>query len=147
MKLWRVVFVFFLVLLSACTDAKKDFANNMKVSVGRLDVVEVPSEYKKFLRINTNFENLGSKEIVAVTGILDFYNVYGEKVYGIKIDHRDPIPAKSKTSSDFEFNLNQFIDSHNELADMAERHAYKSEFRPEGLVFADGSKIIVENRR
>jgi len=99
--------------------------------------------YEDYIIIRCAYQNNNAKDIRAFTGIVQFTDLFGKKIFESNLTVSDPISAGKKSSWNGQIKYNQFKDDHQTLRNTALADM-KIIWLPSQILFADGSKIGVE---
>ncbi|RYH28897.1 MAG: hypothetical protein EON54_22960 [Alcaligenaceae bacterium] len=88
--------------------------------------------------------NKSSTEVIGVAGELQFLDVFGKQVAATSFTISEHIKPSQVFNWIGSRDYNQFIDSHKTLWNL-EEGKYTTRFVPEGIVFADGRKLVAQN--
>lgn len=115
------------------------------VTVTLLDKRELPRDWEVRRISDTQVfkigvQNKSDKEIVGIAGTLEFVDVFDKRVGAVSFG----ISERLKPGQDFVWtgsrDYNQFIDEHKAVWNL-EKGKYTTRFKPEQVVFADGTKL------
>ncbi|WP_211251117.1 hypothetical protein [Stenoxybacter acetivorans] len=97
-------------------------------------------EFEDRLYFEIALQNKGKKEITGVSGELKFIDMFDKEIGAITFKFTDGIKADTTTTWTGRRSYNQFMDNDRELANLKDGK-FKTQFVPEMIVFADGTKI------
>lgn len=101
-------------------------------------------EYEDTISITFVFENKGNKDIKAFKGEAVFKDAFGELIKKSNLTYDEGIKAGQKMNWNGSMKYNQFMDDHKKFRN-TELENMKFEWKPIAIIFADGSKIGIEN--
>lgn len=87
-------------------------------------------------------KNTSDKEIVGVSGAIDFIDLFDKKVGGVTFRISERLAPGAGTVWTGSRDYNQFVDEHKAVWNL-EEGKYKTRFTPDTIVFADGTKLSV----
>ncbi|MGB6054620.1 MAG: hypothetical protein WBG17_05210 [Burkholderiaceae bacterium] len=90
--------------------------------------------------IKLGFENKSEKDIAGISGEVAFYDIFDKEVGSIIFSYDDGIKAGSTASWTGERKFNEFLREHKALANL-EEGKYTTRFKPDTIVFSDGTKL------
>lgn len=100
--------------------------------------------YEDTISIAFVFENKSNKDIKAFKGEAIFKDAFGEIIRKIGLTYDEGIKAGQKKNWYGEIQYNQFMEGHGKFRD-TELENMKFEWKPKAIIFADGSKLGVDN--
>ena len=86
------------------------------------------------------FQNKGSKPIAGFKGDLVFKDMFGDTIKALNFSHDEAVPAGKTVTWEGSMDFNEFMRDDVRLRD-ADESKVKLEFKPETILFADGSKL------
>lgn len=92
--------------------------------------------------IKLGFKNNGSKDISGIKGTVRFIDMFGKEVGSIAFSFTDGLKSGGTAKWSGSRHYNEFISEHRAIANL-EEGKYKSRFKPEMIVFKDGSKLAL----
>lgn len=98
------------------------------------------SRYSDIQVIKLGFENKSGKDIAGIEGELAFYDIFDKEVGSINFSYDDGIKAGATSKWTGTRDINEFRREHRALANL-EEGKYTTKFKPETIVFADGTKL------
>jgi hypothetical protein len=101
-------------------------------------------EYEDTIAIAFVFENKGNKDIKAFKGEAVFKDAFGETIKKSNLTYDEGVKSGQKKNWNGSMKYNQFMDDQRKFKD-AELENMKFEWKPKAIIFADGSKIGIEN--
>lgn len=101
-------------------------------------------EYEDTINIAFVFENKSNKDIKAFKGEAVFKDAFGEIIKKSNLTYDEGIKAGQKKNWHGSMKYNQFMEGQRKFRD-AELENMKFEWKPKAIIFADGSKIGVDN--
>lgn len=119
------------------------------VTVTLLSKRELPKDYNsgrysEYQQFKIGVQNISNKPLAGVSGAIKFIDVFDKEVGAVNFRITETIePGKTATWTGGR-DYNQFLDSHRAVWNL-EDGKYKTKFVPEAVVFADGTKLTVEN--
>jgi hypothetical protein len=102
-------------------------------------------EFRDKISIAFVFENKSDKDIRAFKGTTIFKDLFGEKIKEINLSYDEGIKTGKKIEWYGEIEYNEFISEHRKFRD-TELSNMKFEWKPRAIIFADGSKIGLDNQ-
>jgi hypothetical protein len=120
-------------------------AMNKAVIVTLVEKSEQPSDYRvrrysDTQRLKIGVKNTSEKELVGVSGELQFIDVFDKQVGPVQFSISQHIASGGEYLWHGERDYNQFIPEHRAIWNL-QNGQYKSRFVPESLVYADGTKL------
>jgi hypothetical protein len=101
-------------------------------------------EYEDKIDISFVFENKSNKDIKAFKGETVFKDAFGEPIKNIPLTYDQGIKAGQKKNWHGELRYNQFMQDQRKFRD-TELGNMKFEWKPKAIIFADGSKLGLDN--
>lgn len=100
----------------------------------------VKADYSSQIEFLVGVENKSDKAIVGFKGVVNFYNIFGDKIYSINITDDNSFKPKEAARLKYYVDYNQFMDEDN-LIVSTDPQKLKFEFIPETVIFSDGAKL------
>lgn len=88
--------------------------------------------------------NKSGKAIAGISGSLEFIDIFDKKVGGVSFRMTENIAPGGDAKWTGTRDYNQFIDAHKSVWNL-EAGKFSTRFKPEAVVFADGTKLTVPN--
>lgn len=92
--------------------------------------------------IKLGFKNNGTKDISGIKGAVHFIDMFDKEIGSLGFSFTDGIKAGGTAKWGGSRHYNQFMDEHRALAGL-EEGKYTTRFKPEMIVFKDGSKLAL----
>ncbi len=126
-------------LKSTSPAPKKDLNKNVNVTVENKEFREVG--YQSFIVISLKIYNHTDKDIKGVSGMLTFYDIFGNKIKAITVPYDDVegLPGNAVTDYEAGMDFNQFIDTDVKLRD-TDFQNLKYKWVTEKIVYSDGTE-------
>lgn len=120
-------------------------AVDQAVTVTLISKTELPQDrdaqrYRAQQRFSIAVKNTGQKELLGVSGELEFIDVFDKTVGAVVFRISQKIPPGGGTLWEGARDYNEFLPAHRAVWQL-EEGKYKTRFIPDTLVFSDGSKL------
>lgn len=102
-------------------------------------------EFLDKILLSFTFENRSTKDIRAFQGTAIFKDLFGTKIRDIQLTIDEGIKAGHRVNWNGEVGYNEFIPAQRKFRDTDLKNM-KYEWKPEAIIFADGSKIGIDNQ-
>jgi hypothetical protein len=99
-------------------------------------------DYSEMQVFEIAIENKGVKDIVGIKGVVNFVDIFDNKIGHVAFGYDDGLKAGASTTWIGSRDYNQFLDAHKAIARL-EKGKYTSRFEPEVIIFSDGEKLTM----
>ena len=125
--------------------AQAQAAIDNSVTVTLIAKTELPAnyqinEYSERQQFKIGVKNKTEKEISAVSGSLEFIDIFDKKVGGVSFSISEKIAPGGEAKWTGVRKYNQFLEEHKNVWNL-EDGKYKTKFKADAVIFADGSKL------
>ena len=96
--------------------------------------------YEDKITFDIAIQNKTNKEIRAIKGPLNFYDLFGEELFSANYTQEDVIKPNEVYKTQISIDYNQFTDGHKTLNNKSLKDL-KFEYVPEKIIFTDGSEL------
>ena len=101
-------------------------------------------EFQDYVTINVMYQNKSGKDIRGFKGSILFSDLFDVEITPFSISEDEPLPAGATKRQEWTLKYNQFIDNHVKLRNTA-LDSLKIEWRPQVILFADGTSVEVKS--
>ena len=98
------------------------------------------NDYRDWIAVVFEVNNNLSRDIRAIRGTVDFYDIFDERWWSLEVTINDPIPAGSTIEWNGRVNYNAFINQHRLARDARAEDTY-IELRDAQVIFVDGERM------
>lgn len=98
------------------------------------------SNFQEYINMKFGFENRSEKDISGFKGTVIFRDMFDDEIKGVNLKHDDPILAGETVRWEASLEFNQFVQEDVELKSKS-LDKIKVEWRPESIIFSDGSTL------
>lgn len=102
------------------------------------------ADYQDYVTIRVVYENKSGKDIRGFKGAIQFNDLFGAEIMPVNITEDEPLKAGETKRQGFTLKYNQFIDKHVKLRNTSLENM-KVEWRPEAILFSDGTSMEVKS--
>lgn len=129
--------------------AEAQAAIDNAVTVTLISKKELPRNYdarrySEQQEFNIGVKNKTAKEISGVSGVLDFIDIFDKTVGAVSFSISEKIAPGGEANWSGIRDYNQFMPEHKAVWNL-EEGKYKTQFRARAIIFADGSKLKVND--
>jgi len=98
------------------------------------------NDFRDWIAVVFEVNNHLSRDIRAIRGTVDFYDIFDERWWSLAVTINDPIPAGSTIEWNGRVNYNAFINQHRLARDARAEDTY-IELRDAQIIFVDGERM------